>query len=1283
MRILMVPVRVDALVLETDLKVTETSADFSRLPYFDGIQDINPRKPYISETVLGKPFQNTNLNLERGVHLHWSLPDALTHGSQSGNDIEFPTVPNRWLVTRLRGETPGNRTVEKQWVVQSDYLHPEGSRPQSDAITIPYEPRADEFQPFRYMGRVLPGGPEASTGASRDRYLERLTAVGYGDPQFAAFYPNCYSVFGFRDELPENIGEVVYQVIGWYGNGKSDRLKNLLAKLEEPDKFSTEKILKHLEDFLQWKTIQINPNSEPKSPEEMLCYARIGFKPKTSTDTPNLNSEIKIAVGNTGSETLAAYMGRLLGGNESQGLIEDQLEALRISAFLRDKRLDTNAILKEARHERNFLPSGNQIIWKVQEESEGNLEKKISETRTLLPAEIYLILNRLNSLQREYERALREIESMREQTFADWYKYMLAAYPPVNTNEDYPPSDDIKEFIRSNNIRPLREKIQTTGVVSLEISENNQRVISASWEDPIQENSNRNSLANQLAQEINKILIALREFNQTQLLKESPLRFVLIPVAGPRFWRPNEPVILLNGESVKSSERHGQDGRLNNESLLECELLETPEKFNTIQELAASGNFDLVSKAIDQVKIQKNKTAREHHGFNIWRQQPWNPLMIEWRAEIQSLKNKGNLDSVSNNYSGDFITDNYELRENEPELSLRSGKGELIKSAESIVGRCILTPGAVKQFEERLETYLLEQDRASSVAELREKIDNLVNEENPKTFGNNPVYTALKVYQELRKGNFLAQTLDGFHEALLMRKKTAQLVPAEPIAFDNSFTENEVRQAVHNSVLTAPAALNSFNPIRSGALKLTGLRILDSFGRFLDLTEDQIFLFKATSLSSPTHPELVWLPPRLCQPARLNFRFLSARETTNEMNSLIESNPICGWLLPNNLDNSLLIYDDGGSLLGYINRALEWRSAPGEITPIEVENIENIHLRRMLQYLLARDANYFEDFLSTLNKALQNIDPENFAQNQSMAILLGRPIALLRASLNIELESLPALHQGWPALRQALLQEILDTEHRDKDEFNRVKFPIRLGEFKQFNDGLVGYWKESPDGTYQDNIFYAPQSDIFEDQDLIRSRGEGHSLGQSLVDEPQIVAILADPRGILHATTGVLPAKSISLPPEQYTAALEKIAAVFLRAPVITPAQRMTIPLPAEEANYTWSWLEKDLSRWREFSSEGVLEKDIIAERFFNGLAIWDELISKGWIRLRENDSAKADIIPSDRRTEKTLGEFYESQTPEIEALLAESFIDQSRSSAEFPGPIEIREGWLKLTPKK
>lgn len=68
--ILMVPVHLDALVLERDTVVVEAMADFTRLPYFDGTRDVNPDTAYISEEILSQPFQNQNLHLKAGVHLH-------------------------------------------------------------------------------------------------------------------------------------------------------------------------------------------------------------------------------------------------------------------------------------------------------------------------------------------------------------------------------------------------------------------------------------------------------------------------------------------------------------------------------------------------------------------------------------------------------------------------------------------------------------------------------------------------------------------------------------------------------------------------------------------------------------------------------------------------------------------------------------------------------------------------------------------------------------------------------------------------------------------------------------------------------------------------------------------------------------------------------------------------------------------------------------------------------------------------------------------------------------
>src|SRR5687768_11386556 len=76
---------------------------------------------------LPPPFGNlTDAPPPQGVHLHWKLPAALSHGQGSGQGsttVEFPLTPNRWLV--LRTATTADATAAPQsraWVIQSDYL---------------------------------------------------------------------------------------------------------------------------------------------------------------------------------------------------------------------------------------------------------------------------------------------------------------------------------------------------------------------------------------------------------------------------------------------------------------------------------------------------------------------------------------------------------------------------------------------------------------------------------------------------------------------------------------------------------------------------------------------------------------------------------------------------------------------------------------------------------------------------------------------------------------------------------------------------------------------------------------------------------------------------------------------------------------------------------------------------------------------------------------------------------------------------------------------------------
>lgn len=86
------------------------------------------------------------------------------------------------------------------------------------------------------------------------------------------------------------------------------------------------------------------------------------------------------------------------------------------------------------------------------------------------------------------------------------------------------------------------------------------------------------------------------------------------------------------------------------------------------------------------------------------------------------------------------------------------------------------------------------------------------------------------------------------------------------------------------------------------------------------------------------------LPPRFMQPTWLDFNWIQARSGENCDFNLPDS-PICGWMIPNYMDQSLLIYDEEGYMPGSLivtafdGDRVHWRNAPGtpERVPSGVE----------------------------------------------------------------------------------------------------------------------------------------------------------------------------------------------------------------------------------------------------------------------------------------------------------------------------------------------------------
>ena len=60
----------------------------------------------------------------------------------------------------------------------------------------------------------------------------------------------------------------------------------------------------------------------------------------------------------------------------------------------------------------------------------------------------------------------------------------------------------------------------------------------------------------------------------------------------------------------------------------------------------------------------------------------------------------------------------------------------------------------------------------------------------------------------------------------------------------------------------------------------------------------------------------IYLAPRITQPSRLLFRWLSASNDEVEMNAHPATSPICGWVIFNNLERGLAFYNSQGVALG-------------------------------------------------------------------------------------------------------------------------------------------------------------------------------------------------------------------------------------------------------------------------------------------------------------------------------------------------------------------------------
>jgi len=403
-----------------------------------------------------------------------------------------------------------------------------------------------------------------------------------------------------------------------------------------------------------------------------------------------------------------------------------------------------------------------------------------------------------------------------------------------------------------------------------------------------------------------------------------------------------------------------------------------------------------------------------------------------------------------------------------------------------------------------------------------------------------------------------------------------------------------------------------FVSLRAGFLRILRLRLVDGYGQFLDLVGssdtailNSADLIEAASLQTPGRPELLAMPPRFTSPARLWFRYMAADGSPNEANATIS--PVCGFLMPNHLDGDLEFFDATGANLGFVRpdprAGVIWEDAPG--VPSTVGHspalaIPNSYAAGVAEGLLqwgladATNTGLPEDALSAILRIIDStlwaVDPFGSATDEHLSLLVGHPVAILRAHVHLEVQ-----------------------EPIDPSLINTKSVSLRLGAIPQWQDGLLGYFvnddytrlycADASVAGFAREIGpgkgFLQQANLVPDyyQTFSNDIGDTVTQGATPVTHPYVDAsglltiqpnqevaltLLVEPHCVVHATSGVLPRKEIGMRREWVDTALAALSPTFRFGPVLVDPKTIRMPIP-NEIHGTWSWDHRsDITTWAE-----------------------------------------------------------------------------------------------------
>jgi hypothetical protein len=401
-----------------------------------------------------------------------------------------------------------------------------------------------------------------------------------------------------------------------------------------------------------------------------------------------------------------------------------------------------------------------------------------------------------------------------------------------------------------------------------------------------------------------------------------------------------------------------------------------------------------------------------------------------------------------------------------------------------------------------------------------------------------------------------------------------------------------------------PTASGDAVPLFGGTLKLVALRLVDAFGRVLDIPASAVAATATTlDLEVAGLSGGIRVRPRIQHLARWLFRLADASQPAATQPAQVREafvdqldpegaiSPVAGFLLPDHIDEELEAFTPAGTPIGQLGHdavtgAVIWEPAPGRPVPPDAGPLVDLDAQArttgeiaaaLVQMdAAARHAGATQDsalsaLLRAIDTTLWTVDTFAAVGSPTVAGLVGRPVAVVRALLTLDapddLDEVEVTAVSGVAGRRSAFEAMREQ-----------RFPVKLGTLTRSDDSLLGFYV---DDDYT-RLHLVDRVIAAQALDSGRHRGQLGLLGRvttppvAPLSHPYLVpdgtlwlragqtvrlTLLTLPLGRVHLTSGLLPRKELALSDEWVSRGLKRLVPSVRVGPVLVDPSEIRLPL--------------------------------------------------------------------------------------------------------------------------